>query len=106
MNHRPVSTERNQSPLQMWERGMLENLHSGHTALQLSESEIERFGVDPDGVLAVEDTDYQVDISPPSVSLSGAQVTQLPLPLVNDGSNGKDLYLQCIEVVNNFRTSN
>ena len=33
-NNWPVSTERNQSPLQMWEKGMLENLHSGHTALQ------------------------------------------------------------------------
>ncbi|CAH3173071.1 unnamed protein product [Porites lobata] len=42
MNNRPVSTERNHSPLQMWERGMLENLHSGHTAL--SETEIEHLG--------------------------------------------------------------
>ena len=107
MNNWPVSTERNQSPLQMWEKGMLENFHSGHTALQLSEAEIEQFGFDPDSVLAVEDDDdYQVVLSPASVSLPDAQVTQLPIPLANDGSNGKALYLQCIEVVNNFLTSN
>ena len=34
MNNRPVSMERNLSPLQMWEKGMLENLLSGHTALR------------------------------------------------------------------------
>ena len=35
---------------------MLENLHSGHTAL--SEAEIEHLGVDPDDVLSVEVEDY------------------------------------------------
>ena len=44
MNNHPVSAENNQSPLQMWERGMLEHMHSGHTAL--STEEIEDFGVD------------------------------------------------------------
>ena len=49
MNNHPVSTENNQSPLQMWERGMLENMHSGHTVL--SPEEIEDFGVDLEGQL-------------------------------------------------------
>ena len=71
MNNRPVSTERNRSPLQMWESGVLENLHSGHTAL--SEAEIEHLGVDPDGVFSVEVEDYQVGIDPPLVSLSEEQ---------------------------------
>ena len=45
MNNHPVSTENNQSPLQiMLEQGMLENMHSGHTAL--SPDEIQDFGVD------------------------------------------------------------
>ena len=105
MNNRPVSTERNQSPLQMWEKGMLENLLSGHTALELNEADIEQFGVDPDSVLAVEDDDNQVDLSPPSVSLPDSQVAQLPLPLANDRRNGKALYIQYIEVVSNFLTS-
>ena len=103
MNNRPVSTERNHSPLQMWERGMLENLHSGHTAL--SEAEIEHLGVDRDGVLSVEVEDYQVEIDPPLVSLSEEQKGELPDPLTNDGNSGKDIYLQCIEVVNGFLCS-
>ena len=56
MNDRPASTERNQSSLQMWERGMLENLHSGHTAL--SEAEIEHSRVDLNAVLAGDHEDY------------------------------------------------
>ena len=49
MNNQPVSTENNQSPLQMWERGMLENMHSGHTAP--SPKEIDDLGVDLEGVV-------------------------------------------------------
>ena len=41
MNNHPLSTENNQSTLQMWEQGMLENIHFGHTAL--SSEEIEDF---------------------------------------------------------------
>ena len=103
MNNRPVSTERNLSPLQMWEKGMLENLHSGHTAL--SEAEIDHFGVDPNGVQTVEDEDYQVDISPPLISLSHEQLAQLPDPLSDDGNGGKDLFLQCIDIINMLLTS-
>jgi hypothetical protein len=62
LNNRPVSTERNLSPLQMWEIGMLENMHSG-----LNETEIEHFGMDPDSVLAIEDQDYQVQVNPPTL---------------------------------------
>jgi len=103
MNNRPVSTERNLSPLQMWEKGMLENLHSGHTAL--SEAEIDHFGVDPNGVQAVEDKNYQVEIPPPLISLSDEQLVQLPDPLSDDGNGGKDLFLQCIDIINMFLTS-
>ena len=78
-----MSTKRNQSPHQMWERGMLQNLNSGHTAL--SETEIEHCGVDPNGVLAVGDEDYQVEISPPFISLSDEQLSQLPDPLSDGG---------------------
>ena len=61
MNNNPVSTENNQSPLQTWEREMLENTHSGHTAL--SSEEIEDFGVDLGGVLSVEEEDYLVNVT-------------------------------------------
>ena len=51
INNHPVSTENNPSPLQMWERGMLENMHSGHTAL--SSEELEDFGGDLEGALSI-----------------------------------------------------
>ena len=66
MNNHPVSTENDQSPLQMWERGMLENMHSGHTAL--SSEEIEDFGVDLKGALSVEE-DCQVNVISPTIEL-------------------------------------
>ncbi|PFX29453.1 hypothetical protein AWC38_SpisGene5755 [Stylophora pistillata] len=103
MNNWPLSTERNLSPLQMWEKGMLENLHSGHIAL--SEAEIDHFGVDPNSVQTVEGEDYQVDISPPLFSLSDEQLAQLPDPLSDDENGGKDLFLQCIDIINMFLTS-
>ena len=103
LNNRPVSIERNQSPLQMWESGMLENIHSNHTALQ--EEEIEHFGVDPDGVLAIEDEDYQLTVDPPMLHLTDEQMAMLPNPLANDNNSGKDLYQQCIEALHTIDDS-
>ncbi|XP_077978536.1 uncharacterized protein LOC144433983 isoform X2 [Glandiceps talaboti] len=100
MNNHPVSSERNQSPLQMWEKGMLENMHSGHTAL--TPTEIEEYGVDPEGVLSVEDDDYQVNVFPPAFDLSDEQLNLMPCPLQNDENYGINLFLQCVELVNNF----
>ena len=62
MNNHPLSTE-NQSTLQMWEQGMLENIPFGHTAL--SSEETEDFGVDQGGALSVEEEDYQVNVISP-----------------------------------------
>ena len=67
MNNHPVSTENDQSPLQMWERGMLENMDSGHTAL--SPEEIQDLGVDLylGGAISVEAEDYQVNVLSPTI---------------------------------------
>ena len=77
INNRPVSNERNQLVHQMWERGMLQKFYSGHTPL--GETEIEHF----------KDEDYQVEISPPLISLSDEQLAQLPHPLSDDGKRWK-----------------
>ena len=98
LNNRPISTERNLSPLQLWEMGMLENMHSDHTAL--SETEVESFGIDPGSVLAIEDQDYQVQIHPPILHLTDEQISQLPDPLANDENSGKEVYLQTVETLN------
>ena len=53
----------------------------------------------------VEDEDYQVDVSPPFISLSDEQLAQLPDPLSDDRNGRKDLFLQCIDIINMFLTS-
>ena len=90
-NNHPVSTENNQSPLQMWERGILENIHSEHTAP--SPEEMENFGVDLEGVLSVEE-DYQVNAIPPAIDLSNGQLAQMPSPLQSDENCGVNIFRQ------------
>ena len=63
MNNHPISTERNCSPLQLWEQGMLENMYSGHTAVE--PTELHNYGIDPDDVPSVPEEDYQVSVEPP-----------------------------------------
>ena len=105
MNNHPVSTENNQSPLQMWERGMLENMHSGHTAL--SSEEIEDFGVDLGGVPSVEEEDYQVNVISPTIELTELTLVKIDpqhtlccgplLKLVRKSNNIKMLFFACFK---------
>ena len=98
MNNHPISSENNLSPLQMWEKGMLDNMHSGNTAL--SPAEIDEFGVDPEGLVSVEDEDYQVNVSPLSVEVSNEHLTQMPDPIQNDENSGITIFKQCVELLN------
>lgn len=100
MNNHPVSSENNQSPLQLWEKGMLENMHSGNTAL--SPAEMDEFGVDPESILPVEEEDYQVNVIPPSIELADEQLTQMPSPLQNDENCGINIFKQCIKFIHSF----
>ena len=102
MNNHPVSTENNQSPLQMWERGMLENMHSGHTAL--SPEEIQDLGVDLylGGAISVEEEDYQVNVLSPTIELTDQHLTQMPSPLQNDENCGVNIFKQCVELNHSF----
>ena len=102
MNNHPVSTENNQSPLQMWERGMLENMHSGHSAL--SPEEIQDFRVDLylGGALSVEEEDYQVNVLSPTIELTDQHLTQMPSPLQNDENCGVNIFKQRVELNHSF----
>ena len=97
MNNHPVSTGNDQSPLQMWEWGMLENMHSGHTAH--SSKEVQDFWVDLylGGALSVEEEDYQVNVPSPTIELTDQQLTQMPSPLQNDENCGVNIFKQCVE---------
>ena len=99
-NNHPVSSEKNQSPLQMWEKDMLDNMHSGYTAL--SPAEIDDFGVDPEGLSPVDEEDYQVNVSPPSIEVSDNHLTQMPCPLQGDENSGVNIFKQCVELLNLF----
>ena len=98
MNNHPVSTGNDQSPLQMWEWGMLENMHSGHTAH--SSKEVQDFWVDLylGGALSVEKEDYQVNVPSPTIELTDQQLTQMPSPLQNDENCGVNIFKQCVEL--------
>ena len=95
MNNRPLSTERNLSPRQMWEQGMLENINSDHTAIE----DIESFGIDPDAAPILEDTDYQVNLEPPNPQITEEEMQFLPDPLQDDGLQGVGLYNECLRLI-------
>ena len=96
MNNRPLSTERNQSPLQLWEQGMLENINSAHEAVE----DLESYGIDPESVPSVHDDDYQVAVDPPELHLSEEEMALLPDPLLDDNCFGVGTYLQCTNLFN------
>ena len=77
---------------------MLENMHSRNTAL--SPAEIEEFGVDPEGLVSVEDEDYQINVSPLSLEVSDEHLTQMPDPIQNAGKSGITIFKQCVELLN------
>ncbi len=99
MNNRPVSTERNQSPLQMWQSGMLQSINSDD--IILSAADVDDYGIDPNSVSSVEEQDYQVAIEPPSIGHLDVNTIQLPDPMENNNNKGKTLFHQCIEVIEN-----
>eukprot|EP00794_Sanderia_malayensis_P008539 gene8539-9451_t len=100
MNSCPVSSERNLSPLQMWQQGMLENMNSDHTAL--AGSELEDFGIEPNGVISIEDDDYQVNVATPNITLTEEQKRALPDPHFDDQNQGKTSFAQCKYAVETF----
>jgi len=103
MNQRPVSTEHNMSPLQLWTSGMLQNINSQHTAL--TEDEMGQYGIDTDESVSVSDEDYQVHIDPPTFMLTEEKRMQLPDPFHNDHNQGLANYIECLECMTTFLLS-
>lgn len=99
MNNRPVSTAGNNSPLQLWTSGVLQNINSNHTAL--TEDEIEQYGFDPEEFVTVDEEDYQVHVDTPSITVTEELMVQLPDPMTNDGHHGQLTYSRCIELLQN-----
>ena len=100
MNQRPVSTEHNMSPLQLWMSGTLQNINSQNTALTVDE--MEQYGVDPDESVTVSAEDYQGHIDPPTFAPTEEQRMQLPDPFQNDHNQGRNNYLNSVELMTLF----
>ena len=106
-NNHPVSTENNLSPLQMYTQGTLQNMYSGHTAVDsiLFEADMANYGFDPDGPFPLDDEDYQVSV--PAINLSVSEENLMYLnenfnPLTDDGQDGRQTFSNCIQVLSTW----
>ena len=105
-NH-PLSSERNRTPLQLFTSGVIENQQSGYSGVQsiLDAGYTSNYGFDPSGPLSVEDDDYQVVVPETNIQISSEQMTILSNqcnPLQEDGTNGQNMYLQCLAVLSSM----
>eukprot|EP00112_Aurelia_sp_Birch-Aquarium-sp1_P010537 Seg2246.4 transcript_id=Seg2246.4/GoldUCD/mRNA.D3Y31 product="hypothetical protein" protein_id=Seg2246.4/GoldUCD/D3Y31 len=100
MNNRPVSSEGNRSPLQIWASGMLENINSED--IVLNETEVQECGIDPQGFVPVGDEEYQVNVAPVVINgLPDILATHLPNSLENDENEGETIFQQCVLFLEN-----
>jgi hypothetical protein len=99
MNNRPISTEHNQSPVQLWTAGMLQNINSNHTALTEAELDLYGFDSEAESLIHVNDEDYQIQLTPPTYELTEALRLQLPDPMEDDGQQGQLSYMRCVELI-------
>ena len=74
------------SSIQMWKQGILQSRHLDYT--NLTEEELMGYGTDPENILPVDDSSYQVDVSPLQVNIPHNVFDQLPDPFTEDGRNG------------------
>ena len=100
--HHPLSSEYNLSPLQLFTKGVLENLNSnliGIDSFLNSEEELQVFGVDYDSQMNVEDTDYQVTVPRVDIDLTDEQINFIKQNInVTGADNGIVAYLQCVQL--------
>lgn len=86
LNNRPMSTEQNLSPRQLWEKGMIENVNADATVFQQPiELSDEDYG-------NISEEEYQVPVGMPD----------LPNPMTDDGNNGKNLYCICVQILKTY----
>ena len=74
---------------------MLESINSDHTAVE----NIDTFGIDPEAAPFLLDSDYQVNLDPPSPQATVEEMELWPDPLQDDGLQGVELYKKCLGLV-------
>eukprot|EP00794_Sanderia_malayensis_P019759 gene19759-21692_t len=107
MNHRPLSTERNRSPLQLFTSGILSNMHSGSVAIDsvLNPEVLENYGVDPNS-FAPEESEYQVSIPDIHIHLTEEQEAFLENQLGPVAGREKNTYIRCLDILENVLANN
>lgn len=98
-NHHGLRTERSLSPLQLYTEGLLRNVNSGHPTDIGND-----FGVDPEGPFPIDNEDYQVAVPEINIQISDAQRAYLfnhCNPLQDDGNAGKNIFVNCKELLLN-----
>ena len=72
----PLSSEHNFSPLQLFMKGVLENLNSNYSGIDsfLHEEELQVYGVDYNSEMNVRDRDYQVTVPRIDMDLSNEHI--------------------------------
>ncbi len=104
-NVHPLTSSNCHSPLQLWIRGMLDNLHSGHTAVNGVFSERENF-LPPNWSAHFPPMESEaVEVEPLSISLSDRDVDNLRVlisPLRSSDCWGIDIYLETLSFLNNL----
>lgn len=91
-NCHSLSTEHNLSPRQLWVQGMLRSANSGHTATVsvLNNDQIDwtEYGIDEDGPVPDEQTNYAVNVPLPPFHLSEEELQQLEIVTRNARAAG------------------
>lgn len=102
--HHPLSTEHNLSPIQLFTKGVLENLNSDYSGIDsfVSEQEMQGYGVDYDNQMNVDETDYQVQVPNINAGLNDNQVSFIEQNVNFAIGDGVTAYLQCIDLIGNM----
>ena len=106
--HHPLSTEHNLSPIQLFTKGVLENLNSDYSGVDsfVSEQEMQAYGVDYDDEASDDETSYQVAVPEINTGLNENQILLIEQNFDFDTGDGVTAYLECIDLINDLMLHN
>ena len=106
--HHPLSTEHNLSPIQLFTKGVLENLNSDYSGVDsfVSEQEMQAYGVDYDDKASDDDTNYQEAVPEINTGLNENQILFIKQNFDFDTGDGVTAYLGCIDLINDLMLHN
>ena len=104
-NHHPLSTEGNQTPMQLYHSGLLDSVHLDNTAAHsiLNGNPWHYYGIDENGPFPQEPTCNNVEV-PDMMGVNPVladALQQVPNPLQDDGEYGCRHYGTIINYLNN-----